>query len=300
MPIELTEFRKSLCYTIQSPIANIATDLQELEKLDQLAENKQKEYGKKSLYYFLGAITSIILIFVLSITGISDSLLGLIGILLFLVIIGLIFASIYALIKRSKFKRLNLNNYRYQLVKNILQMLSRDMDKTAVVDLQLSFQPIDKKEHKTSEIPHPQKSGWKIDTYQHEWVKIKGQFLDKTRFELTATGISKKQYGWKRGRSGKSKYKSKTKSGGLDINLSLIYPVNRYGAVKILQNEVSSAVKLPEFSQLRNLRVTDKAIQITARILPQVAENNQQIYQAIAGMFLSSYQILNLAKMLSK
>jgi hypothetical protein len=297
MPIELPEFRKSLTYATQAPITNVITELQEIVEIDHLAEVKQKEHGKKALYYFLSAIASIVLIIILVNINIDS---GLMVILLFLIIICLIIACIYELVMRGKFKKLNIDNYRYGAIKNIVQMLARDMDEAAVIELQLSFQTIDKKENKTNTIPHPHKQGWKIDSYQYEWLKMKGQFLDKTRFELNATGISKKQYGWKRGSSGKNKYKSKTKSGGLDINLHLIYPQRRYGAVKVLRNEVVDAIKLPELSELRGLKVTEKAIILTVRIAAQVAENQENIYQTMAAMFLSIYQVLNLAKMLSK
>lgn len=278
----------------------IISDLQEIAEIDRLAELKQKEYGKKALYYFLGIVIAIVLIIVVSITLTNTQLLGGLALLLIVAILGLAIAFIVALITRAKFGRINVINYRYQAAQRILQMLSRDMDANTNIKLNLSFQPIHKNEYKTTTTPHSHKSGWKIDNYQHEWISIQGSFLDKTRFELSATSLSKKQYGWKRGSSGKSKYKSKIKSGGLDIHLNLTYSQRRYGAIKILQSEIDGALKLPKLSNLRNLRLTDKSMQLAVRITPNVADNQAEIYQTVTAMFLSLYQVLNLAKSLSK
>jgi len=58
MAIELNNLRKDLLYTAQFPLANILDDLQQIAEIDQLSEMKQKEYGKKALFYFLGILTS--------------------------------------------------------------------------------------------------------------------------------------------------------------------------------------------------------------------------------------------------
>ena len=147
---------------------------------------------------------------------------------------------------------------------------------------------------------HPLLVGCKIDSYQHEWLRMRGQFLDKTRFILTATVLSKTQYGWKRGRSGKNKYKSKTKPVGLDIGLTLNYSQKQYGAIKVLKNEIDAAIKVPIFCQIRNIKVTDKSIYLLVRVSSHLAEKSPEIYQAITTMFLSLYQVMNLAKVLTK
>jgi len=296
----LKTLQKNRSYERTATISEILADLNEIGEIDKLSELKQKEYGTKALYYFFGLGASIVLInFIISLHS-NDSYLSLVIVLLFVAIIVFIIACIYALLRRMKYRKLNLNNYRYELSKQVLQMLARDIDNTINIDLQLSFQAIQAKENNKVTVAHPHKSGWKIDNYQHEWLKIKGQFLDKTRFGLTAIELSKTQYGWKRGRSGKSKYKSKTKNLGLEVILKLTYPIKRYGAVKLLDNEALSAIRLPTFCQMRGLRITDKSINLAVRISPDMSENNEEIYQSVTMMFLSLYQILNLAKILSK
>lgn len=300
MSIELTKLRETLIYTAQYPLVNILNDLQEITDIDQLSEIKQKEYGKKALFCFLLLLFSLILIAIISNQVTNSSILSLFKNLLAIISVCLVIAWGDALLKRSKFKRLNISNYRFDLTKQILQMLARDMDTASTFDLKLSFQPVEYHENKIGTNPHPYKSGWKIDNYRNEWLRVQGQFLDKTRFDLSLTELFKKQYGWKRGSSGKQKYKTKNKSLGLDINLKLTYPQRRYGAVKVLQSEVNNVVKLPQSSTLRLIKITDKAIHINARISEQFDEDKNVLYETITSMFLSCYQILNLAKMLSK
>lgn len=300
MSIDLKQFRKNLIYEIKAPLATVIADLQEITALDQLAEMQQKKYGRQALYYFLAIVVSIVLIVIIFNVEFDQGILGLAMIFVFLAIIGLTIAFVYALIKRAKFARLNISNCRYELTKKVLLMLGRDIDKTSEIELKLSFIAIKDKKNKTETKAHPHKAKWQIDKHEHEWLKLKGQFLDKTRFELTATALSKIQYGWKRSRTGKNKYKTKTKSLGLDVVLTLIYPQRRYGAVKILQNDISHAVKLPKLAYMRGLRMTDKAMYMTVRIAPQVEDNLEEVYQTITMIFLSLYQVLNLAKVLSK
>lgn len=300
MPIDLKQFRQNLTYTVQAPVAKVIDDLLEIIELDRLAEQKQKKYGKQALYYFLGIIITIVLMIVTSNVITNTSLQSTLVTIFWIAIIGLSIGFIYALVNRFKFSRINILNYRYQSTQKILQMLSRDMDANADINLQLSFQVTEKEPYKTNTIPHPVKPGWKIDNYQHEWLNIQGKFLDKTRFNLAAIAISKKQYGWKRGSSGKSKYKSKIKSGGLDINLNITYPQRRYGAVKIFQDEAIAAIKLPNLANLKGFKLNEKSINMLVRIAPNAADNPEEIYQTITTMFLSIYQILNLAKSLSK
>jgi len=300
MSVDFNQFRQNLSYTVQASVAKVIDDLQEIENIDRLAEQKQKHYGQQALYYFLGIMIAVVLMVVVSNLNINNSLQNLLVILFIITIIGLSIGFIYALVNRVKFSKINIANYRYKTTQRILQMLSRDMDENTDIDLQLSFRPTEKDEYKTGTIPHPIKSGWKIDNYQQTWLELQGQFLDKTRFKLSATAISKKQYGWKRGSSGKSKYKTKTKSGGLDIDLNIIYPQRRYGAVKILKDEAINAIKLPRLAHLRGLKITDKFMQLSVRIAPNVADSQEEIYQTTTTMFLSLYHILNLAKALSK
>jgi hypothetical protein len=300
MPIEFLKFRKNQIYTEKANLSTIIADLQEIAGIDRLAELQQSKYAKRALNYFYGIIGCFVLGFALLFLMKAFPAVSLIIVALCLVIPVLILAIIYELFQKFKLRKLNIINYRYEVTNQILKMLARDMDAANEIEIQLSFKPTKIKENIAETIPHPTKLDWKIDKYQNEWLTLKGQFLDKTRFLLTATEVSKTQYGWKRGRSGKNKYKTKTNDLGLDVVLSLNYPQRRYGAIKILQNDVRNAVQLPNISYMRNVKMTEKALHLGVRIAPHLVNNPTEIYQTIMMMFLSLYQVLNLAKVLSK
>jgi|OM-RGC.v1.005621253 hypothetical protein len=300
MPIELRQLRQKLIYEDTAGFDSITTDLDDIAALSQLAEIKQKKFGNQAKYYFVCAAVLGLVTFSISSVTIASGFLNIAVFLLYVGLVSLIIAGIYALFRMFKFQRLNLINYRHNLIRQVMQMLGRDLEDTHSIYLKLSFQKGEKKEYKTNTLAHPYKSGWKIDIFENQWLNIKGRFLDKTRFVLTITELSKRQYGWKRSSSGKNKYKSKVKSGGLEVNLYLTYSQRRYGAVKLLQNDVRDAIKIPLFSKLRGLKVTDRNMNLTVRISPRVAQSQEEIYQTIVAMFLSLYQVLNLAKMLSK
>jgi len=169
------------------------------------------------------------------------SLLNKIGVVL---LIGFAIAAIYAEIMRIKHGRLNLHNQRYELLKKIIEMLRRDMKDNATLSVRLVLSSPTQKDKRTNTIPPPYQSRFKIDLFRDEWLKIQGQFIDKTRFILTSTELCQTKYGWKHTARGKSKYKSKSK--GLETNLTLTYSRRRYGAIKVLQNEVVNAVELPD------------------------------------------------------
>jgi hypothetical protein len=300
MSIELKEFRKNLTYQTNAPIQNIVTELNEIAEIDKIAEIKQKKDAKKALYYFFSLLAAIVSLIVAPNIIKDERVSGFTVYVLFITIFSLIGVLSFTLIKRNQHSKLNLSNYRYELTQQIMQMLARDIEPTNNIAVLLSFNGINGKFAKKVTNQHPTKSGWKIDNYKHEWLNIQGKLLDKTRFDLTATEMSKTQSGSKRSRSGKSKYKSKTKSIGLDISLTLTFSERRYRGVNVLKNQVMGAVKVPNNCEIRNLKVTDKSIFIVGRISPSSSNDRKKIYQTITMMFLSLYQILNLAKSISK
>ena len=299
MSINLKDFRKQLIYQQTATSVNIIQELKEIVEIERLAEIEYKKYGKLQLYFFLGMLGTFILIVTLA-TLYNSKFLAIVVKLLFIILIGLSIAFIYTTSKRIFHARLNLPKHRHTLTSDLVEMFARDTDKSSNIDVYLSFLRATAKQFKLATTPHPSKNGWKIDSFQHQWLRMKGQFLDKTRFILTITGLSKTQYGLKRGISGNNKYKSKTKIVGLDVGLTLNYPQKQYRAIKVLKNEIDAAIKVPVFCQIRNIKVTDKSLHLLVRISPDLAEKSPEIYQTITMMFLSLYQVLNLAKVLSK
>ncbi len=66
----------------------------------------------------------------------------------------------------------------------------------------------------------------------------------------------------------------------------------------MIQKAATEAVKLPEEVNLKRMKVTGKTIDLTVN--SPYFFNQEEMYQTITMMFLSLYQILNFAKLLSR
>ena len=288
MSVNITQFQQKLTYNnISKNIGEIFQDLDKIAQLDKWAEKKESQWQIILILSIIGIISSTFLIAFIPPLGII-----LLPVSIIMVIIGGI--QVY------KYNRLNIQNYRYEVTKKILTMVNRDRQGGSDINLQINFSASTAKEKCISTIDHPLRSGWKIQIFKDEWLTLTSIFLDGSNFNLTATNTYQIVSGWKRASSGKNKHKSKTKSKGTTINLTLDYPVNKYGALKILKNEAETAIKLPAGVLRKRLQITDKHIKLTAKMPNNSGENTETIYQTVTMMFLSIYQVLNLAKMLSK
>nr|WP_290221097.1 hypothetical protein [Trichocoleus desertorum] len=284
MAVELSSLRKNLIYQKTAAIAQVLHDLDEIEALDLVAEKQQARYRNLLIGFGIAAFVSI-----------------------FIPVVGVILCPILAIaavifgVLMARKGRLNVANYRYAIAQKVLQMLARDMSEAAPITFTLVLSKPNQKEKQTHTAPHPYRPGWKIDVFRDTWLQVQSEFLDGNQFLLSATEVAQTQYGWKRSSSGKSKYKSKTKSKRLELNLEMDYSAKRYGAVPILKDEAAGAIQLPPEVILKRLDINEKDIHLRVKTPPwNQPEHLEQLYQAIAMMFLSLYQVLNLARVLSK
>lgn len=284
MAVELASLRKNLSYQSTAVIAQVLLDLAEISTLDRVAEKQQARYRNLLIGFGIAAFVSIF------IPGVGIILCPLLAIA----------AVVFGILMARK-GRLNVANYRYEIAKKVLEMLARDVSEAEPIAFSLVLSKPNQKEKKTRTAPHSSRPGWKVDLFRDTWLQIQGRFLDGNKFWFTATEVAQTQYGWKRSSSGKSKYKSKTKSKRLELNLDLDYSVKRYGAVPILKNEAREALQLPSEVILKRLEIDEKDINLIVRTPPWTGTDQvDSLYQAIAMMFLSLYQVLNLARVISK
>jgi hypothetical protein len=181
-----------------------------------------------------------------------------------------------------------------ELPKKILSMVNRDLTPNSNVKILINFNPTGERGKIIQTLPHPRKRGWKLDIVEDQWLTLEGKFLDSTNFFLTVTELNRTAYG--QNARGNSKRKNKLK--GTEINLKLSFPSKKYGSIHVIQKAAPEAVKLPEEVNLKRMKVTPKVINLTVNT-PQDL-NQEEMYQTITMMFLSLYQVLNFAKMLSK
>ena len=295
---EINKLGRELRYIAQKRPRDIVRDLEKIEVADRKYTNSRKRYQTWLSISVIFIFASFFLMFILWL-GITF--------LAVAIVASLIFGYCY-----SKYARLKLEPYRYSIVKKLAYLLERDMSATSNLNVDLDFTKSIIKPKLVSEGKHPTRRGWNLKIYQDSWLKIAGEFCDRTNFELNITEQHHHASGWKRGRSGKRKHKSKHKFKGSEICLQLRYPAKKYGAIQVLQQDADKAIALPEYARLKSFKLNNKSIFLKAKISPQFdlqtrnsrgMSQEQKIdttYETVTAMFLSLYQILNLARTLSK
>jgi uncharacterized membrane protein len=290
MAINLKTFAKDLTYQANTSVRQIFKDLKELAEIKQLAEQKAAYFSKN-----FGCLVVLLIIFAIWVffSALSNFLVKgtTFGFFMFVI---LMIPIIFFAVKLSYYKKLNLRDNRYELPKKILSMVNRDRTPNSKVKIRIHFTPAGKMGKKIQTLRHPSKRGWKLDIFEDQWLTLEGKFRDNTNFSLTLTDLNRRAYGF----NAKRKWKSRNKPKGTEINLKLSFPRKKYGSIHVIQKAAPEAVKLPEDVNLKRMKVTPKAIDLTVKT-PNYF-NQKEMYQTITMMFLSLYQILNFAKMLSR
>jgi hypothetical protein len=263
--------------------------LKELAEIKQLAEQKIAYFRKLAVWSRLG----IVLIIIGLCFAHSNAWTNLIGLGFFLLAV-LIVPAIFCTVKLSYYNKLKLRDDRYELSKKILSLVNRDRTPNSNVKILINFTPAGNMGKKIQTLPHPSKRGWKLDIFEDQWLTLEGKFLDSTNFSLTVTELNRRAYGT----NARGKSKSKNKPKGTEINFKLSFPSKKYGSIHVIQKAAPEAVKLPEQVNLKRMKVTPKAIDLTVNT-PHFFKQ-EEMYQTITMMFLSLYQVLNFAKLLSR
>ena len=300
MAINLKTFAKDLTYQANTSVRQIFKDLKELAEIKQLAEQKVAYFRTLAVGLWYGIVLSIIVGFFAAANNIALLLFltDWMSVVFFIFLI-LIITAIFCSVKQTYYNKLKLRDERCELPKKILSMVNRDRTPNSNVKIMILFTPAGEMGKKTQTLPHPlirigRKQGWKLDIFEDQWLTLEGKFQDSTNFFLTVTEINRRAYG----QNARGKWKSKNKPKGTEINLKLSFPSKKYGSIHVIQKAAPEAVKLPEQVNLKRMKVTGKAIDLTVNT-PHFFKQ-EQMYQTITMMFLSLYQILNFAKMLSK
>jgi hypothetical protein len=290
MAINLKTFAKDLTYRADTSVRQIFKDLNELAEIKQLAEQKVAYFRNLAGWsWLLGIVLITIMSFFLESINALTNLRGLKFLLAVLIV-----PAIFCTVKLYYYHTLKLRDDRYELSKKILSMVNRDRTPKSNVKIMINFTPAGKKGKKIQTLPHPSKRGWKLDIFEDQWLTLEGKFIDSTNFSLTVTDLNRTAYGT----NARGKWKRKNKPKGTEINLKLSFPSKKYGSIHVIQKAAPEAVKLPEEVNLKRMKVTGKAIDLTVNT--PYFSNYPEMYQTITMMFLSLYQVLNFAKMLSK
>lgn len=283
MALDIQTLRTQSTYQATALANTLSSEIQTLSAIDQQVEKALK---RANTLLIVGIVLTFISIFLMAIA---------VGFITLPIGLGL---AIWGGISGHRLRKINIPNYRYELLGQVLAMLNRDLKPDQPLTLQLGLTPVEQPTKKQETLPHRYRQGWKIDRYEDPWLSLAGELDDGTEFTLTATEHHQSHYGWKRGRSGKMKYKRKAKPKGQEIILALSVSRRKYGAITVLQNDLGGAIKLPAFAQLKGISLRDNKLTLRLKTLPSAA--SKELYQATSLMFLSLYHVLNLSRQLSK
>ncbi len=320
MTVDLAKLSTSSRYSITASTDQILADLDQLEQIDKFAEEKRKFYGLIQVAAWTATAIGLIGGLVLFDTGTT---------LIPLVITASALALVTALWARSSLKpfaKLDLPDYRYLVLRKMLQMLSRDAGLLRDFTVHLNFvQPAEA----TKVFPHPYRPNWRVRVYYDTWLILRGKLLDGSRFKLTLTERSVDHCG----RNINNKERTKPRTKGLEIRLKVTCPQDRYQTLANFE-QVPPQIKLSPGIQLRYFRIMGNTIRLRLSITAwtplrlmaaeelkrklQTLTNNQalrqalgsvapedtqqvnRLYQGVTLAFLNVYQLLNLVRVTSK
>jgi hypothetical protein len=297
MAAGLDEFKRTLVYRRKAPIEVLLDDLVTIRTLDRTSEVRQKAWtavGCLSLVATIG-------------TGVLIASNPMYPPALYLVPAALLISMFAGFVLGAKHKRTNVENRRYHLLARVLELLKRDCPHAAEVVVALDLRRPDIKE----KYVRKGKSGtWDVRFYTDRWLTLRGRLLDGTAFRLALIDKHQARSRWARGRSGKMKHKTKTKS-ATEAALLLKAKARRYPRLNELSGQARSAVKLPEWATLKAFAIKGDpnahrlALSAATKTNWDVAEPGKSEkpssgVRLVAMMFLSLYQVLNLARTAEK
>jgi hypothetical protein len=292
MTIDPAELRRTLVYQGSKGLDEMIQDISVIESMDKVAEGRIKTgrtigcIGLVVLFgsFFLVAFTEQPALLVVSAIGVIGA------------IVGFVFAGIN--------KRGDIDDRRYEMLRQLCPMLARDMGPDPSFELLVDLNQADQK-HKFT---HKGKAGtWNVKYYRDPWLELKGRFVDGTRFTLNAVDLLQRRSKWKTNARGKRKHKTKLKHGA-EFQLQLGYKPGKYGATAVLVEEAAEGIELPSMV-LKKLDIGPGRLLIKAGQKgiywdgrePKIGSANGGSGSHLASMlFFSAYRILGLGRQLTK
>ncbi|MEM7232781.1 MAG: hypothetical protein AAF517_11425 [Planctomycetota bacterium] len=298
MSIDLEQLSKGLKYHEDAGVDAVRADMDVLRRLDDVAESEEAKWRNLGC----GSIILLILAMVgMAASGMLDSS-PVVAVPTIIVFVG---ATIFCFVQKSRKGRLNLTNRRYELVDGLLHLLKVDMSKDAVVHVAIDFNRSDSKE---KFVRNGQANTWKVKFYEDPWLELKGRLLDGTSFQLGITDRTQHRSKTKRSASGKLKTKSKSKRSSVAVLRLKIKP-RKYPGLEAYAEDAEGALQLPTSAMGKDMFVDENGLVLKVLLNDSWKANARKHHEeAVVGdgiditarMFLSCYQVLNLAKTVAK
>ena len=299
MSLNAAQFQKTLIYECECTPESVREDMQSVRDLDSESEKLQTKWRNIVIVSVLGGIG--VFFWVAASRGTEGMVAMGVGALLGVLLV-------YSCLAYFRCKRTNVDNRRYELVSNLVDLVGVDLDRSQPLSLGIDFRAVNEKD----KFVRKGKAGtWNVRYFSDPWLRLSGRMLDGTNFDLVQTELLQMRSKVKRSASGKMKHKSKKKT-GFELELRLRFKPSKYRHMANLKVDAEQAVQLPPSVELKRVRYTDREIglRVASKGEWSVAEagdrsskvigSGTDAAQAVAMMFLSLYQILNLSKAIDK
>ncbi|MEO1298946.1 MAG: hypothetical protein AAFW75_24830 [Cyanobacteria bacterium J06636_16] len=323
MSVTALALRQQKAYQNTAAVPALLEDLKVIAELDRIAEVESRRLRQKANTTTGCGCGAAILAFV-SFWGAS-----LIGIYVVLVILPAICTAVVCLIWAAQTKRkalyegeLDVPNPRYRFLQRLLPVLQSDMKSKGTLGINLDLSAPDSRPKFVTQLPHPRRRDWKIDFFEDPWLRLKGRYVDSSRFLLTIS----QRHQIRSGRNVNGKLRTRPRFKGFDLRLDITCtPKLRPALMKF--PSLHRAVQLPRGAVLKQVKTTPKGLCIKVRLpegpfpgfvpasikpeltyrdpaqlLPSAIANAETavetaLYETSLAMFLSAFQAINWARL---
>jgi hypothetical protein len=293
-------FQKTFVYKSNASPATVIAQLSSMRHMDKRIEETRKRYALLCLAGAGATVLGVILCFAAAGNpNFKGLLLALGGPLMPAGLTALIWGFICLIGSSMR----DVPDRRYEAALGILKLVSKDLARDSLVNIQLDCRPHN---HETKKVRTGKVHYWNVKFHVDSWLVLRGSFADGTKFTMMMIEKHQDRSRRKRSASGKIKHKSKTKTSSEAILELKIKPKKNPELVSGWQGKAKSktaAVRLPEWTQRKSLDAQGDRIKLRSTtksswdaVNPSLkggAKVQRDGVKWMAMMFLSLYGVLD-------
>jgi len=181
-------------------------------------------------------------------------------------------------------------SYRHEFLSRLFSLLERDILPSQKLHLSLDLAPLTEKRKSVGTGQNPRHRERTNEYFEDSWLNLRGAFADSTKFHL----IVLERYIVCTWRNQNNNYRRREKHKGFKLNLVLRYAPEQHADLPRLARKADAAVQLPRYIDLQSLDIQPDRLEMKVKLPSKAAA--PLLAQTVTLMLLSSYQILNLAR----
>jgi hypothetical protein len=272
MSLDKKQLETAGTYQAQAPLRSILEDIDEIGNYLLEIQNQRRKLRR---YGGIAMISGLLLAIAASILRINA--LTALTFLAFAAGVGLyIYSFVYG-------RAMHTHHSRYELLKNLFDVLQRDADPRSPFSVKLALKP---QPALLKEEPWPDRKNGQQKFFEEDYLSIEGELLDGTVLSENLTELTRKRSFTNP--SGKSKTKTRSR---YILALKFRYPNDVYADARPAHQALHEQIRVPPSATVRETRVDEKAITVKSMV-----QSEKDVVQTTAMSCLGAYRILNLAR----